>query len=148
MADSIVTPIPKMKNTKYGAVLSWNWDSRPAVIGPIAQPIPNVVSYAPIIVPEISFRVLLRMISRVNGKKILNPNPIINKAIANSSIVSAPNDKINPNAIDNVAAIKVWLVLLASFPATTSVMILETPKIKYKISICVPDIELSSKNAG
>ena len=41
----------------------------PPIVGPIAHPIPKTVSYAPIIFPEIPFRVLLKIISNVNGEE-------------------------------------------------------------------------------
>ena len=77
------------------------------MVGPIAHPIPKIVSYAPIIFPEIPFRVLLKIISKVNGKKILNPNPIRTKAIPKVNIESATTDMANPTETAVVPAIKV-----------------------------------------
>ncbi len=53
-----VTPIPITQNIKYGVSSPNDSVTGPPIIGPIAQPIPKTVSYAPIIFPEISFRVL------------------------------------------------------------------------------------------
>ena len=92
-----------------------------------------MVSYAPIIVPEISFLVLLKTISNVNGKKILNPNPKNVIAIANSIIFSTKNDNPNPAAMEKVAKINVRLVFLASLLAIMRVIILDNPKIKNNI---------------
>ena len=125
-------PSPTTKNTRYGALFPWNCEINPAVIGPTAQPIPKVVSYAPMIVPEISFFVFDRMVFNVSGKNMLNPKPISSRAIANSTIESETNAISNPKAMDKVAAISVYVVFLASFPAKASVAILEIPKIKNK----------------
>ena len=119
-----------MKNTKYGASFPKNWEINPAVIGPDAHPIPNMVSYAPIIVPEITGLVLVRIISNVSGKNILNPNPSKISANANSMIVSTKNDIPSPADMANIATINVMLVCLASLPATASVRIRETPNMK------------------
>ena len=119
----IVTATPRTKKAKYGASLPKNSEIKPALIGPIAQPIPNVVSYAPIIVPDISFLVLLRIISNVSGKNILNPYPISSSARANSKIVCDVNATIRPNDIEIVAVIRVTLVFLASFPANIRVAV-------------------------
>ena len=123
-----------MKNTMYGASFPKNCEINPATIGPDAHPIPNVVSYAPIIVPDIAGLVFVRIISNVSGKNILNPNPSRIKAIANSMIVSTKNDIPRPIDIENIAIISVKLVCLASFPATASVSIREIPNIKKRIS--------------
>jgi len=146
--DNIATPIPIIKKTKYGASFPKNCEIRPAVIGPDAHPIPKVVSYAPIIVPEIARRVLVRIISSVNGKNILNPNPSKINAIANSIIVSTKNDIPNPIDIENIAIINVKLVFLANFPATASVIIREIPNTKKRISISTTVMALSFRNAG
>ena len=66
------------------------------------------------------FFVLLKIISKVNGKNILNPNPINTKAIPNVIIESATTEIANPIETANVAAINVWLVLFANFPANAS----------------------------
>ena len=79
----------------------------PPIVGPIAHPKPKTVSYAPIIFPEIPFLVLLKIISKVNGKNILNPNPIKTKAIAKVIIESATTEIANPIDTANVAAINV-----------------------------------------
>ncbi len=105
--DNAVIPSPTTKNTRYGALFPWNCEINPAVIGPTAHPIPKVVSYAPMIVPEISFLVFDRMVFNVSGKNILNPKPISSKAIANSTIESETNAISNPKAMDRVAAISV-----------------------------------------
>ena len=118
--DSNATPIPIAKNTRYGVSFPKNCDITPAITGPIAHPIPNTVSYAPIIVPEISFLVLLKTISNVSGKKILNPNPSSVSAIANSIMLSTKNESPSPAAMENVAKISVRLVFLASRPCILS----------------------------
>ena len=130
--ESIATPIPITKNTKYGVSFPNNCDMTPAIIGPLAHPIPNTVSYAPIMVPEISFLVLLKTISNVNGKKILNPNPNNVIAIANSTMLSTKNERPNPAAIEKVARINVRLVFFANLLAIMRVIILDKPKIKNK----------------
>ena len=109
---------------------------------------PNVVSYAPIMVPEITLRVLVRIISNVSGKNILNPNPSKTRAIANSIIVSTKNDIPNPTDIAKIAIINVKLVCLASFPATASVRIREIPNTKKSISTSTIVIVRSLRNAG
>ena len=146
--DNIATPNPIIKNIKYGASLPKNCEISPAVIGPDAHPIPNVVSYAPIIVPEIALLVLVRIISSVNGKNILKPNPSKINAIANSIIVSTKNDIPSPIDIENTAIINVRLVFLASFPATASVRIREIPNTKNNISTSIIVMALSFRNAG
>ena len=125
-----------------------NCEIRPAVIGPLAHPIPKVVSYAPIIVPEIARLVLLRIISKVSGKNILNPKPSKINDMANSNIVSTKNDIPSPIAIAKVAVIRVVLVCLASLPATARDVILEIPNIKNRIYISTGVIVLSFRNAG
>ena len=50
MASSVI-PIPITPNTKYGVSLPNDCVIGPPIVGPIAQPIPNTVSYAPIIFP-------------------------------------------------------------------------------------------------
>ena len=79
----------------------------PPMVGPMAQPMPKTVSYAPIIFPEIPFRVLLKIISKVNGKNMLNPNPIRTRAIPKVNIESATTDIANPADTAMVPAIKV-----------------------------------------
>ena len=146
--DSNATPIPIAKNTRYGVSFPKNCDITPAITGPIAHPIPNTVSYAPIIVPEISFLVLLKTISNVSGKKILNPNPSSVSAIANSIMLSTKNESPSPAAMENVAKISVRLVFLANLLAIIRVIIRDNPKMKNKISILTGVIALSFKNAG
>jgi len=146
--ESIATPIPITKNTRYGVSFPKNCDITPAITGPLAHPIPNTVSYAPIMVPEISFLVLLKTISNVSGKKILNPNPNNVIAIANSTMLSTKNDSPSPAAIEKVARINVRLVFFANLLAIMRVIILDKPKIKNKISILTGVIDLSFKKAG
>ena len=57
--------------------------------------------------PEISGLVLLRIISNVSGKKILNPNPSRTSEMANSIMVSTKNDSPSPIAIAKVAMMSV-----------------------------------------
>ena len=118
------------------------------MVGPNAQPIPKIVSYAPIIFPVICFLVLLKTISKVSGKNMLNPNPIRTRAIPKVMIESAITAIPNPIETDNVAAIKVWLVLFANFPANANDTTHEIPKTKYNNRIFVALIPLSFKNAG
>ena len=99
-------------------------------------------------VPEISFLVLLKTISNVSGKKILNPNPNNVIAIANSTMLSTKNDNPSPAAIEKVARINVRLVFFANLLAIMRVIILDKPKIKNKISILTGVIALSFKKAG
>ena len=75
--------------------------------------------------PEIARLVLLRIISKVSGKNILNPKPSKINDMANSKIVSTKNDIPSPIAIAKVAVIRVVLVCLASLPATARDVILE-----------------------
>ena len=65
----MTTPIPRTKNTRYGVSSPKDCVIGPPIVGPIAHPTPKTVSYAPIIFPEIFFEVLLRIISKVNGKE-------------------------------------------------------------------------------
>jgi len=102
-----VTPIPITQNIKYGVSSPNDCVIGPPIIGPIAQPIPKTVSYAPIIFPDISFRVLLKIISKVKGKNMLNPNPIRTNETAKVMIESATTDMANPIDTAIVAAIKV-----------------------------------------
>ena len=88
------------------------------------------------------------IISSVNGKNILNPNPSKINAIANSIIVSTKNDIPSPIDIENTAIINVRLVCLANFPATASVRIREIPNTKKRISTSTIVIALSFRNAG
>ena len=101
----IATPIPMIQNIRYGISSPNDCVIGPPIVGPIAQPIPKTVSYAPIILPEISFRVLLKIISNVNGKNMLNPNPIKTKAIPKNMIDSANTDIAKPSDTVIVAAI-------------------------------------------
>lgn len=120
----------------------------PPRVGPIAQPIPKTVSYAPIIFPDIFLLVLLKIISRVKGKNMLNPNPINTNAIANMIIESETAEIANPTEMDMIATINVWLVFLENLPINASDITLEIPKAKYNNKISVSDIPLSFKNAG
>ena len=86
------------------------------------------------IVPEISFLVLLKTISSGSGKKILNPNPNSVIAIANSTVLSTKNDNPYHAAMEKVAKISVRLVFFASLLAIMRVIILDSPKIKNKTS--------------
>ncbi len=79
---------------------------------------------------------------------MLNPNPIKTKATPNMIIESETTDRANPADTAKVAAIKVWLVLLESFPAKAKDKTLETPKAKYKSKMSESDIPLSFRNAG
>ena len=137
-----------MKNTRYGAWSPKDWVIGPPIVGPIAQPIPKTVSYAPIILPEIPFRVLLRIISRVKGKNMLNPNPIKTRATPYMMIESETTENANPSDTAIVAAMRVLLVWRDSLPARASDTTLDTPKAKYKYKISVSDIPLSLRNAG
>ena len=92
---------------KYGVSSPNDWVSGPPMVGPIAHPTPNTVSYAPMILPEIPFLVLLRIISNVNGKNMLNPNPIKTNDIAKVMIESANTEIANPSETAIVAAINV-----------------------------------------
>ena len=114
----------------YGVSFPNAWVIGPPMVGPTAHPNPKIVSYAPIIFPDIPLFVLLRMISNVNGKNILNPNPINTMAIPNMMIESAITDIPNPIETASVAAIKVWLVLFANFPANASEITREIPNAK------------------
>src|SRR3989338_11682724 len=120
----------------------------PPIVGPIAQPIPKTVSYAPIIFPDIALFVLLKIISRVKGKNMLNPNPINTNATANVIIESETAEIASPIEMAMVAAISVWLVFLENLLANASDITLEIPKAKYNNKISVSDIPLSFKNAG
>ena len=133
---------------RYGASFPNVCVIGPPIVGPIAQPIPKTVSYAPIILPEIFLLVLLKIISRVNGKNILNPNPIRTNAIPKVMIESATIDIANPVETVMVPAIKVWLVFLANLPANARDTTREIPKTKYNNKISVADIPLSLRNAG
>jgi len=104
----------------------------------LPTPIPKTVSYAPMIFPEISLLVLVKIISRVNGKNILNPKPIRTKDMPKVMIESAISEISNPIDTAIVAAIKVWLVFLASLPANASDITRDIPKAKYKSKISVP----------
>ena len=104
---SIVTPIPITKNTRYGACAPKDCVMGPPIVGPTAHPIPNTVSYAPIILPEIPFLVLLKIISSVKGKNMLNPNPISTRATPKTMIESDTADRANPAETAMVAAIRV-----------------------------------------
>ena len=137
-----------MQNTMYGASFPNVCVMGPPIVGPNAQPIPKTVSYAPIILPVICFLVLLKIISKVSGKKILNPKPIRTKAIPNSIIESAKTDNANPTVIDIVAAINVLLVFFANFPAKASDTTRDIPKTKYNNKMFVAVIPLSLRNAG
>ena len=101
------TPIPIIQNITYGISFPNDCVIGPPMVGPIAQPIPKIVSYAPIIFPEIPFRVLLKIISNVSGKNILNPKPIKTKATPKVIIESATTDIDNPADTAIVPAIKV-----------------------------------------
>ena len=137
-----------MKNTIYGDWFPNDCDIGPPNVGPITQPIPKTVSYAPIIFPDIVLLVLLRIISKVKGKNMLNPNPINTSATANMMIESEIAEINNPIETAIVAAINVWLVLFENLPANTSEITLEIPNAKYNNKISVSDIPLSFKNAG
>ena len=104
----------------YGVSFPNDWVIGPPMVGPTAHPNPKIVSYAPIIFPDMPFFVLLKIISNVNGKNMLNPNPIKTRAIPNMMIESATTDIANPIETASVAAIKVWLVFFANFPANAS----------------------------
>ena len=96
-----------MQKIKYGASSPKDCVNGPPIVGPIAHPIPNTVSYAPMILPEIPFLVLLRIISSVNGKNMLNPNPIKTNDIAKVMMESANTEIANPEETAIVAAISV-----------------------------------------
>ena len=107
MYAKTVTPIPITQKMKYGASSPNDCVNGPPIVGPIAHPIPNTVSYAPMILPEIPFLVLLRIISNVNGKNMLNPNPIKTTDIAKTMIESANTEIASPKDTAIVAAISV-----------------------------------------
>lgn len=107
MIASSATPIPITQNIRYGVSSPSDCDIGPPSVGPIAQPIPKTVSYTPMIFPEIPFLVLLRIISKVSGKNILNPNPIRTSAIPKVMIESATTDIASPADTANTAAINV-----------------------------------------
>ena len=88
------------------------------------------------------------IISSVNGKNILNPNPSKISAIANSINVSTKKDIPSPIDIENIAIINVKLVCLANFPATASVRMREIPNTKKSISTSTIVMALSFRNAG
>ncbi len=79
---------------------------------------------------------------------MLNPNPINTKATANIMIESAAAEIASPIDIAETAAINVWLVFLASFPASASDVTLDTPKTKNNNKMSVSVIPLSFRNAG
>ncbi len=83
------------------------WFICPPMAGPIAHPIPKTVSYAPIILPDMPLLVLLKIISRVSGKNMLNPNPININAMANNMIECDTTEIANPIEIAIVTAMSV-----------------------------------------
>lgn len=137
-----------MQNKIYGVSFPNDCDIGPPIVGPTAQPIPKIVSYAPIILPEIPFLVLLKIISNVSGKKILNPNPIKTREMPKLMIEFAKIDIARPIETAIVPAIRVWLVFLANFPASARDATRDIPKIKYSNRISVAVIPLSFRNAG
>ena len=73
---SIVIPTPMIENMMYGVSFPNDCVIGPPMVGPTAHPNPKIVSYAPMIFPDMPFFVLLKIISKVNGKNILIQIPL------------------------------------------------------------------------
>jgi len=96
----------------------------------MAHPIPNVVSYAPMVTPDDYFDVFRRIISSVNGKITLNPNPMSNMAPANSKIEFEKNDTMSPANMVPTDATRVAPVRRASLAVIARVMTRDAPNTK------------------
>lgn len=137
-----------MAYNMYGVDSENPIDKNPAKNGPIVQPIPNIVSYAPIAPPDSFLPILLRIMSKLRGKNMLNPKPKSNMILINHQKSPGIEDIARAIVILQIIKSKDIFVLFLKKFAQINVATRDIPKIKNITSISTSENALSCRYAG